>query len=181
MKIWCFEKYYKNMAGLFNSTLKICHQSTGLRGIRIERRLLENFTFYKFIASLAIVITIVYMFYPVKSFLIDGELVPFVPIEIMFIDQSTLLGYFIAGIMMVVMGLYAVFGTEFMGLTFVYLIANYSPQADILEIDIDELNELWDDTSTSTLAYRHMFLRNICRKCIDMREYSLNIQILSVN
>lgn len=113
------------------------------------------------------------MFYPVKSFLIDGELVPFVPTEIMFVDQSTLLGYFIAGGMMVIMGLYAISGTEYMGLAFVYLILNYSPRVDLLEIDIDELNELWDDTSTSTLAYRHLFLRNICRKYIDMREYNL--------
>lgn len=154
-------------------TLKICQQSTGRRGIRLESRLLANFTFYKFIASMAIIITIIYMFYPVKSFLIDGELVPFVPIEIMFVDQSTLLGYFIAGVMMVIMGLYAISGTEYMGLTFVYLILNYSPRVDILKIDIDELNELWDDTSTSTLAYRHLFLRNICRKYIDMREYNL--------
>lgn len=162
------------MVALFKSTLKICQESTGPRGDRVRRRVESNFMLLKFIASLSIFIVITYIFYPVKSFLIDGLLVPFVPLEMMFVDQSTILGYCIASCIMATAGIYAILGTEYLGQVFVFLIINYSPRVDILEVDIDELNELWSDTSTSTLAYRHLFLRNICRKCIDIREYELN-------
>lgn len=89
----------------------------------------------------------------------------------MFVDQSTMGGYFIASTLMIAMGVYAICGTEYMGMAFDYLIMNYALLVDILEIDFNELDELWSNTSTSTLAYRHLFLRNVCRKCIDMRKY----------
>ncbi|XP_037040286.1 odorant receptor 67d-like [Bradysia coprophila] len=176
LKIWCFEKYHKNIRALFVSSLKICQQNTGSRADRLNHRSNSNFTFLKFIASVAVFIAILYMFYPVKSFLIDGELVPFVPIEIMLVDQSVLWGYIVVSCIMITLGVYAILGTEYMGLAFVFLIINYSPRVDLLEIDIEELNDLWSDTSTSTLAHRHLFLRNICRKCIDIREYIAEIK-----
>ncbi len=171
LKITCFEKYFKHIRALFESSLKICQQSVGLRADRLKLRLLSNFTFFKGIASLALIVILIYIYYPVKSFLIDGILVPFVPVEIMFVDQSTLWGYLVANGITMVCGIYAVSGTEYMGLTFVYLIANYSLPVEILEIDINELDELWNDLTTSTLAHRHLFLRNICRKYNDMRQY----------
>lgn len=171
MKIACFYKYFKNIAALFESTLKICQQNTGRRGDVLKSRILSNFDFYKFLASLAIIIIVLYTFYPVHSFIVNGELVPFVPIEIMFLDQSTLSGYLTASIIMVTLGIYCVSGTEYMGLIFDYLVTNYSCLVDILEVDIKELDEMWTETSTSTLAHRHLFLRNMCRKYIDMRKY----------
>lgn len=136
-------------------------------------RLLANDFLYKFIASLAVIIIAIFLFYPVKSFLIDGVLVPFVPIEVIFLDQTTLPGFLMAGALMIVVGLYCALGTELMGLTFVYLIENYALRVDILEIDFHELDALWEDTkSPATLAHRHMFLRNICRKYIDLRQYT---------
>lgn len=178
LKIWCFEKYHKNIRALFESTLKICQQNIGSRGERLTSRVRFNFTFLKFIASLAIFLVIIYLFYPVKSFLIDGELVPFVPIEVMFIDQSTMWGYCAVSCAMMTVGVYAIFGTEYMVLAFVMMIINYSLRVEMLLMDIEELNDLWRDTSTSTLAERHLFLRNICRKSIDMREYELEEKFL---
>lgn len=119
---------------------------------------------------MALIIIPLYMFYPVKSFVIDGKLVPLVPIEFMFLDQSTKLGFFIASSILTITGMYSIFGTEYILLTFVVVVMNYAPRVDILEENFHELDELWRNTSTSTLAYRHLFLKNICRKYIDMRE-----------
>lgn len=170
MKINCFEKYFKNITALFNSTLKICQLHGNARREKFNNLLIANYKFHKFLACIALIIIPLYMFYPVKSFVIDGKLVPFVPIEFMFVDQSAKLGFFIASAVMMTGGLYATFGTEYIVLAFVVVVMNYAVRVDILEENFHELDELWRDTSTSTLTYRHLFLRNICRKYIDMRE-----------
>lgn len=139
-----------NITALFKATLKTCKESSGRRGEKLKNRVEVNFKFYKFISYLGMLCTGLYMFYPVKSFLIDGLMVPFVPLEIMFVNQSTKSGFFIASSITVTCSLYAVFGTLYMGLVFVYLIMNYTPRVDVLEIDFIELNELWSNKSTST-------------------------------
>lgn len=159
--------YFKNITALFYSTLKICKED---RGANFRNRMSANFKFYKLIAYIAIFCGGIYMYYPVKSYFIDGELVPFLPIKIMFIDQTNKLGFFIANAIMATAGVYAIFATVHMGMSFVAVIMNYGPRVDILKDNFNELDELWRDTSTSTLQYRHMFLRNICRKYVDMRE-----------
>ncbi|XP_037039731.1 odorant receptor 67d-like [Bradysia coprophila] len=176
VKIWCHGKYHINVHAIHESSLKICQRNTGSRGDRLNQRVQNNFHFLKCVTLSAIVLIIIYLFYPVKSFLIDGKLVPLVPVEFMFIDQSTLSGYIIASCIMTTAGIYGTILTTYMGLTFVLIIINYSLRVDLLEIDIEELNDMWSDTSKSTAAYRRLFLRNIIRKCIDMREYVAEIK-----
>lgn len=89
--------------------------------------------------------------------------------EIIFIDQSTQLGFLTANIVMAILGVYTVAITIYMLMHFIILVMSYTIRVDILEIDFKELDGLWSDTSTSPEAHRHMFLRNICVKCIDMR------------
>ncbi len=170
MKVECFEKYCVNITALFRATHKICVENGNARGAPFLNRMVENFNFYKFVASMAIIITPLYMFYPVKSYVIDGKFVQFVPIEIMFVDQTTSWGFLFSSAVMGTLGLYAIFGTEYMLLTFVAVIMNYAPRVDILEANFNELDALWSETSTSKILYRHTYLRNVCRKYEDMRE-----------
>lgn len=118
-----------------------------------------------------------YMYYPLKSYVIDGELVSFEPFEIMFIDQSTMSGYVVANSIMVLAGISSVLGTGYMTLNFVALIMNYGIRVDILKANFNELDEMWSENKSmaSSVAYRHLFLRNICRKTIDMRLYAVCI------
>lgn len=167
------------MTALFKATYKICQQSTGPQVEKLTKHLHENFNQYKILVSLAIIITGVYLYYPLKSYVVDGERVPFVPLEMMFVDQSTISGYCIASILMVTGGILAVLSTLYMGLSFVALILNYGPRVDILETNFKELDEMWCDASKSTIGYRHMFLRNICLKFIDMRQYAVNNNLVS--
>lgn len=95
------------------------------------------------------------------------------PVEVMFIDQSTITGYCIASSLMVLLGILAVLSTMYMGLTFVMIVMNYGTRVDLFETDFKELDELWSGGSRSSIEYRHMFLRNVCRKAIDMRQYLL--------
>lgn len=82
-------KYVKNLTALFNSTLKICQQTTGPLAVKLINRLQEFFYFYKSIVCMGSGIIAVYLYYPLKSYVVDGVRVPFVPLEIMFVDQST--------------------------------------------------------------------------------------------
>lgn len=165
--------YHLNITAMFKSTLKIYKQNGDARGKPFTDRLIANLNLYKFVASMAILITALYMFYPVKSFIIDGEMVQFIPMEIIFVDQSTMFGFFVASGIMATLGVYAVFGTEYMALSFVAIVMNYGPRVDILEADFNELDRLWATASTSTTYYKHSFLTNICRKYVDMREWVL--------
>ncbi len=111
-----------------------------------------------------------YLYFPIKSFIIDHQLVSFVPIEIMFIDQSTVAGYLLANGIFFLFGTFGISVVSYVGLSFGIAIMNYAPRVDILEIDFNELDELWSDTSTSTYAYRYMALKNIYVKFIDLKK-----------
>lgn len=119
---------------------------------------------------MAIIIIALYTFYPVKSYLIDKELVPLLPLDFIILDHSTLFGFHLANLFMAIMGIYGIVITEYLGLIFVILIKNYALRVDIVEVDFNELDELWRNKSTSTLAFRRIFLRNICHKFVDMKK-----------
>jgi len=110
------------------------------------------------------------MYYPIYSYLFDGKLVPFVSMEFMFVDQSTKLGFLIASMIEAVLGTIGIGVDVYMLFGMVFVIMNYRIRVDIIEIDFNELDDLWSDTSTTTSFYRRMYLRNICWKFIDMRR-----------
>lgn len=114
-----------------------------------------------------------YLYHPVSTYIMEKTLVPFLPIQLMFIDQSTNLGFFLASIIFVTLGVYGICVTAYVGLSFDILIMNYAPQVDMVEIDFNELDEMWSDISTNSLSNRHMFLKNVCRKYIDIRKYEV--------
>lgn len=113
---------------------------------------------------------LIYLYNPIKSLVYEQKLVSLLPIEIVFVDQSSLTGFLIANSLMVVMGLYAVFESLFMGLHFVAAIFNYSIQVEIIECDVKQLDEFWSNSSISTKAERYFLLRNICQKCQDKNK-----------
>lgn len=174
----CYEKYHKNIAALFNEIRKICQQSSGTRGQIIHMRLSANYSFYKFLCLLTAFAGIAYVYHPLKSFIIDGELVSLLPLEFIFIDQSTTMGFIVANISMAGMASFAITGIAYIALNFFIIIMSFAPLVDVIQIDFDELDELWCKPSTSDCSHRRRFLQNICQKCIDMRGYECNQKIL---
>ncbi len=104
---------------------------------------------------------------PIKSFIVNRELVSLLPIEITFTDQAQLSGFLVANTFMTVMGLFAAFGTFFMAMHFVITISYYSIQVDLIEADMKQLDAFWSRTKETTLFERQLFFRNICQKCQD--------------
>lgn len=154
-----------------NSTRKICQENTDRRAEIIKKRVENNFWFYKFLAGLVAIIAVIYLYYPIYSYVFNGKLVPFIPVEFMFVDHTTNVGFLIGTIFQAILGIYAISGDVYMIFAFIYIVMDYSIRVDIIKIDFNELDDLWSDTSTFTSSYRLMYLRNICWKFIDMNRY----------
>ncbi len=151
--------------------------STGLRAEKLNDRLQMNFKFCKLILALAISVSGIYFYYPLTSYIVDAKFVQLIPLEFMFVDQVTTSGFCIATCIITAAAFVTVFGTLFVGITFAIIILSYATRVDMLETDFNELDNMWGDdayiskTLTSTIVHsRHMFLKNMYRKCIDMRE-----------
>lgn len=171
-KFWTFLKGFKRAAALFNSTRNICGtNATGCRAKKIKNRLQEIFKFCKWTAFFVNICILIFVAYPAKAFLVDGQYISLLPIKIMFIDQSTLSGFLTANVIMSIMGLMANIGTAYSILLIVNVISNYAIMVDGVEDDFKCLDEMWSGTSDTSVKYRHLFLRNICQKKQDMEKY----------
>lgn len=93
------------------------------------------------------------------------------PLEILFVDQSTMSGLLISWAIHGIMGIYSDFGTILYGLLFINLIMNYKMGVELLAEDFKNLDKMWTGEVEATIAYRHAFLRNICIKRQDMNLY----------
>lgn len=171
LKLVAFFFSLKGTTALFNDTRRMC-KINGTNKVR--DRLLNNFKFYKFCAFFVVLAVVCFIAYPSKAFIVDHQHVPLLPIEFMFVDQSTLSGFLIANFIMSILGLFANAGTTLTVLLIAVIVTNYSIMVDLFEEDVKSLDEMWTGTSTTTVRHRHFFLRNICRKQQDLDAYSLS-------
>lgn len=107
---------------------------------------------------------------PLYSYIAYNELISLLPLEIIFVDQSTFLGFVIANAVMIVMGIMATLGTIFYGAIFIYAIRMYSLQVNLIGQDFKDLDDMWADGSTVPLRYKQLLLRNICLKRQDIKK-----------
>ncbi len=172
LKIWLFLSAFKASRALFNSTIKICKLTGyGCWANKVKYRLLYNYRFCKWTGFAIILSLLIFVAYPVKALFVDGELISLLPMEILFVDQSTLTGFITANVIMSVLGVFGAFATAYAILSVVATILNYSLFVDILEEDIKSLDGMWNGTSDTSVSHRHLFIRNICRKQQDMDAY----------
>lgn len=170
-KVTCYEKYHKHIAALFKTIGKICQENNGSRGEILTMRLKANHSFYKVLCSLTAFTGLAYLYQPLKSFILDRQLVPLLPIEFFFIDQSKAIEFVVANVVMVITAAFAISAIAYIGLNFFVIIMSFAPLVDLVQADFDELDELWCGPSTLNLLYRRRFLNNICRKYIDLLRY----------
>lgn len=178
LKVLCFIGSVEQLTAVLKFSFKLCRQTVGKRAETLENKQRFILRMSKWITFFAFLSAWLYIFYPIKAFIEHGELVPLLPIEIMFTDQSITSGFLIANSLMVIMGLYAVSGSLYMGLHFVAAILNYSMQIDLIEFDVKELDELWSNKTKRSPSDRHRLLRKICQKCQDKDKYVYDIILL---
>lgn len=115
---------------------------------------------------------------PFKSYIVDKKLIPLLPLEIIFVDQSTFAGFAVANTIISGLGMFAGLGTILYGAVFIYAIRMYSLLVNLIIEDFKDLDNMWADASTASLRHKQLLLRNICNKQQDIKEYR---EILSIN
>ncbi len=151
--------------------MKIIRQAGRHTAEQFENQQRKNLKLFKLISLVMLQSFLMFMYNPMKSYIVNRELQSLLPIDIMFTDQTELFGFLIANVVMVSMGVYLICVSLFVSLHFYAIIFNYSIQVDLIEIDIRQLDALWSNkTNKASLAERHLFLRNICQKCQDKDE-----------
>lgn len=171
MKTIGFLRYRNKTLALYNFIRKLCIQNLVGRGADILRiHLRKTLKFLQMFPLCTVSTVALFVAYPFKAYIVDNELQSTVPIEIIFVDQSTTSGFVVANIVMSTMGILAYFFSVFYGQAFIFCIFNFSVQVDLIGEDFENLNEMWTDTVGMNIPYKRAFLRNICIKCQDMNK-----------
>lgn len=118
----------KSVTALFNSTSKILCKinAADCRANKIRDRLLNNLKFYKLTTFLIGVSICIFLAYPSKAFIVDRQHISLLPIEFMFVDQSTLTGFLTANVIISIMGVFANVATAYTLLIIAVMTLNYS-------------------------------------------------------
>ncbi|XP_037049690.1 odorant receptor 67d-like [Bradysia coprophila] len=175
LRVRCFIKFNKNITALHNFSFKITRQAGSLAE-QIEKQQRQNLKLYKLICMIEVSSLLVFSYNPLKSYILRGEYLSLLPIEMIFIDQTQLSGFLIANAIMSVMGVVLVWSSMFIAMNFVASISNYSIQVDLIESDIKQLDALWENKKATNLSERYSFLRNICQKCQDKDNFIAEVK-----
>lgn len=163
-------KHFKKVLALLEFMQKMCRlNSFGRRADILKNELQKCYRSLKMFTVCVLVNACLFLSVPFISYSVNKELISLAPIEILFIDQSTLSGYFTANLILSLDGILAASGTIFCATLYILLISNFTVQVELIEDDFKCLDEMWADKKRS-LAYKRAFIQNICMRCQDMNK-----------
>lgn len=108
---------------------------------------------------------------PIAVYVVNKELIPLIPIKIIFCDHS----YTLTIIVQTFMGGYSVYSTIIYGAVMIFCISNYILQMDLIGEDFQELDRMWKRGNDVSIAYKHAFLKNLCKKRQDINKYAFEM------
>lgn len=119
----------------------------------------------------------VFVWYPIYSYLFNNELVPIMPMQFPFIDQTTTGGFILAALLMLKMGLWAYFGSVGFDLFLASLIDNYCALVKLLQQDITNYAQMCKKGSGYSERYKREFFRNFLIKCQDKDRFFIQLRM----
>lgn len=165
--------YSKEMVGLLYGLRTLCRRTT--EGSRQSELLVTSiqrfFKLLKTYTTVTFCCLVVYLMSPVKMHFVDKKLVALMPLDVLFCDQSTTFGYVMTTFVQVTMGLHLLLISFATTLPLFTYILTYDVQVYILGENFKELDEMWTGKRNVSLAYRHAFLLNMCKKRQDMNKF----------
>lgn len=111
-----------------------------------------------------------FAFIPVVVYLTKHEVLPLLPMDVIFCDMTKTTNFIIANIVHMIMGSYSAVGSIFHSSVMIFCFATYILQGDLFECDLQELNGVWNGENKIPTACKHAFLINICKKRQDMNK-----------
>lgn len=170
-KLVGYVKKREQMFSLFFCIRKICRQTECYSQAEIIKTdLRKTFLYLKMFVFVVVSSVPLLVACSMKMYFVDNELRSLLPLEIVFINQSTVLGFVTANLVMTVMGSFAAFISLLYGVTFLYAIRMYSLQVILIGQDFKDLDDMWAKGSRVPLICKHTFLRNICKKHQDVKK-----------
>lgn len=115
---------------------------------------------FKLSCTLYSLTVIGYLASPVAIYLLTHELITIIPIRLPFIDDKTLIGFFIMTFFEGISAILGAFGTAASDLTFAMIIINTHAVANIVEESIEDLNNDLQAKRQKILAIKGRF-RNV--------------------
>ncbi|XP_037039490.1 odorant receptor 67d-like [Bradysia coprophila] len=170
-KPWIFMKHYKALAALRNFSFEITRKAGRHMTEKLDNQQLTIVKLCKLLLFEAVLVEVAFSYYPMSQLVHNRRLVPLLPIEVIFLDQTKLSDFLIANAITTVAGLWCLFTYLSIFCSFLMAIFNCSTQVDLIEDDFRQLDALWSHMKTTTLVQRQMFLRNICQKCQDRDNF----------
>ncbi|XP_037040732.1 odorant receptor 67d-like [Bradysia coprophila] len=113
----------------------------------------------------------VFVWYPIYSYIFNNELVPIMPMQFPFVDQTTTGGFIVAALMMLKMGVWAYFGSVGFDLFLASLIDNYCALVKLLQQDLSDYIRISRKGSGYSEQYKKAFFRNFLMKCQDKDRF----------
>lgn len=161
------------MVGLLNGFKSLCRRTA--EGSRQSKLLVSStLKLFAFLTSYTIITGVclgIYFAVPIKTYFVDNELVALMPVEILFCDPSTTLGFTFKTFVQILMGVHLVLISYASTVPLFTYILTYDVEVNILGENFNELDEMWTNHRNVSLAYRHAFLFNMCKKRQDMNKF----------
>lgn len=127
----------------------------------------ETFIKVKIFLLIQTLALLIFVCYPIYGFIVNNELIPLMPMQFPFIDQTTKTGFLLSTLIMIKMGVWAYAGSVGFDLFLARIIYNYSALVKLLRQDLVEYTEMCNNTSEYSVHYRNAFFRNFLIKCQD--------------
>lgn len=167
-----FLRYRHHMFSLVFSIRKYCKPNIfGRRAKIVESNQRRTWTLLLTLSIGCMVAGSTFAITPIMVYINTREIIPLMPVEVVFCDQSQKAGFIVATIVHMCFGFYAATATVIYGAASIFCISNYIFQVDLIAEDFIELDSMWNGKNNIRVAYKRAFLKNICKKRQDMNKY----------
>nr|QGW45397.1 odorant receptor 24 [Bradysia odoriphaga] len=143
----------------------------GHRSDDLVKEMNDAYNKVKFFVVVSVPCFAVFVLYPVQAFVTDGRLIPIMRIEFPFVDQTDMRGYLIGLVFMSLLGFLGVVGNVAFDVAVLTLLMEFKSLVTILKHDLDVYHEFSKESEAYSRQYRDSFLKNICKKYIDIHRY----------
>lgn len=159
-----FIRHWDQLVSLCFHFRKLCRQTAegSTRANILLTSFGTTFTFMKYFTVACFLSVGFFLVYPIKAYIYDKELVTLMPIQIILCDETTKLGYTLTNMWLATMGFLCGVASIHSDVSFIFFILNYNLGVYLIAEDLKDLQK------PMPTAQRDLFLRNICKKRLDM-------------
>lgn len=145
----------------------------GRRCDDLAKEMKDAFNTVKIFVAVSVLCFALFVLYPMKAYVIDGQLIPVMRIEFPLVDQTRVKGYLIGQAFMSLFGILGMVGNVAFDLGVLMMLMEFKSLTTLLVHDLDDYHEISKKKERYPTAYQDSFLKNICKKYNDIHRQSI--------